>query len=145
MRIERIGALGLDDADLRHAVDEADVLHLHKALAQRGGVGEVAAGDDQVLGHLALHLFDDLHRGRLLAFEAIGVDGVEQIDGKAADQFQQQAQAAVEVSLQLYGERAVVHRLRKLAPRDLALGNKDDGTQSGACGVCRHGCRGVSG
>ena len=60
------------------------MLHLLEALAERGGVGEVAAGDDDVLGDLPLQLLDDLHGGGLLAFEAVGVDGVEQVDREAA-------------------------------------------------------------
>ena len=60
------------------------MLHLQEALAERGAVGEVAAGDDDVLGHLPLELLEDLEGGSLLAFEAIGIDGVEQVDGKAA-------------------------------------------------------------
>ncbi len=121
------------------------MLHLHKALAQRGGVGEVAAGNDDVLGHLPLQLLHDLHGRRLLAFEAIGIDGVEQVDGEAAHQLEQQADAAVEVGLELDGHRAVVHRLRELAPGDLALGDENDGAQAGARGIGGHGGRSIAG
>ncbi len=32
--VERVGAFGLDDADLRHARDEAELMHLHEALCR---------------------------------------------------------------------------------------------------------------
>ncbi len=76
--IERVGAFGLDDADLRDARDEAEMVHLGEALGKCGAVGEVAAGNDDVLGDLPLELLDELEGGGLLAFEAVGVDRVEQ-------------------------------------------------------------------
>ena len=45
-------------------------------LAERGRVAEVAAGNDQVIGHLPAELFEQLEHGRLLAFEAEGIDRV---------------------------------------------------------------------
>ena len=61
--VEGVGALGLDDADLGGTWDEADVVHLLEALAERGGVGEVAAGDDDVIGQLPVELLEDLDGG----------------------------------------------------------------------------------
>ena len=137
--VERIGALGLDDADLRPARDEAELIHLGEAFAEGGGVGEVAAGNDDVLGNLPVHLLDHLEGGGLLAFEAVGVDGVQEIDGELLDELAENFDAAVEVGLELDGERAVVHRLRELAPGDLAFGDEDDAAQTGAGGVGSHG------
>ena len=143
--VEGIGALGLDDADLGHAGDEAELVHLLEALAEGGGVGEVAAGDDDVVGHLPVELLEELEGGGLLAFEAVGVDGVEEVDREAADEVGEDADAAVEVGLELDGEGAVVHRLGELAPGDLALGDEDDAAQAGAGGVGGHGGGGVAG
>ncbi len=61
------------------------MVHLGEALAECGGVGEVAAGDDDVLGDLPLQLLDHLEGGGLLAFEAVGVDRVEQVDGETCE------------------------------------------------------------
>ncbi len=143
--VERVGSLGLDDADLGDARDEAEVVHLGEALAERGAVGEVAAGDDDVLGDLPLELLEEFEGGGLLAFEAVGVDGVEQVDGEAVDEVGEDADAAVEVGLELDGERTVVHGLGELAPGDLAFGDEDDAAQAGAGGVGGHGGGGVAG
>ncbi len=86
-----------------------------------------------------------LDGGGLLAFEAVGVDGVEQVDGEAVDEVGEDADAAVEVGLELDGEGAVVHGLRELAPGDLAFGDEDDAAEAGAGGVGGHGGGGVAG
>ena len=78
--VERVGAFRLDDADLRQARDEAELVHLGEAFAERSRVGEVSPGDDDVLGNLPVHLLDHLEGGRLLAFEPVRVDGVEQVN-----------------------------------------------------------------
>ena len=116
-----------------------------KPLPSAERVGEIAAGNDDVLGHLPVELLEDLEGRGLLAFEPVGIDRVEQIDGKARDQLGEDADAAVEVGLELDGERAVVHRLRELAPGDLAFGDEDDAAQAGAGGIGGHGGRGVAG
>src|SRR6185312_9002560 len=92
--VERIGSLGLNDADLRDARDEAQTVHLDEALAQRGGVGQVAAGNDDVVRYLPVELLKNLEGGSLLALKPIGVDRVEQIDGKTGDQIGEDANAA---------------------------------------------------
>ena len=50
-----------------------------------------------MLGDLPVELLDDLEGGGLLAFEAVGVDGVEEVDGELRDELGEQADAAVEV------------------------------------------------
>ena len=65
--------------------------------------------------------------------------------GKRRDELGEDADAAVEVGLELDGEGAVVHGLRELAPGDLAFGDEDDAAQAGARGVGGHGGGGVAG
>src|SRR5206468_6128311 len=48
--------------------------------------------------------------------------------------------ATVEVGLELDGERTVVHRLRELAPGNLALRNENDAAKTGAGSISSH-CR----
>jgi hypothetical protein len=134
----RCRAGGLDDADLRNAVDEAEVEHLREALAEGGAVGEVTAGDDDVVRDLPIALLEDFECRCLLAFEAVRIDGVQQVDRRALDELGKDANAAVEVGAELDGGGAVVHGLRELAPGNLALGNEDERLQTGAGGVSGH-------
>src|SRR5436309_1220287 len=48
--------------------------------------------------------------------------------------------AAFQVGLELDGERTVVHRLRELAPGNLALRNENDAAKTGAGSISSH-CR----
>ena len=119
--------------------------HLQKAFAQSGTVGEIAAGNDHVIRHLPVELLGNLEGGGLLPFQPVGIDGVEQIDRGTADHFRQHPHAAVEVSIQLAGDGAVIDGLGELGPGDLALGQQDQAVHAGAGGVGRHGGRGVAG
>jgi hypothetical protein len=101
--IERIGAFGLDDADLRHAVDKAKMHHLGEALAQRGAVGQIAARNDDVVRNLPLSLLQDLESWRLLALKPVGIDRVQEVDRSALDDLGEHANAAVEVGAELEG------------------------------------------
>ena len=143
--VKGIGAFGLDDADAGKARNQAELVHFAESLAERGAVGEVAAGHDQVLGNLPVELLDELKGDGFLAFQAIGIDGVEQVNGEAADDLSEQADAAVEVGLDLQRQGAVVHSLRELAPRDFSFGDEDERTHARAGGVGRHGRGGVAG
>src|SRR5206468_4134810 len=49
--VERVGALGLREADPRQLVDEAELLHHQEPLAERVDVAEVAAGDHDPVRH----------------------------------------------------------------------------------------------
>ena len=142
--VERIGAFGLDDADLRHALDEAEVLHLRESLAQRGAVGEVSAGNDDVVRNLPFHLLQHLEGRCLLTLKAIGIDRVQQVDWRSGDDLRQHAHATVKVGAQLHRGCAVVHGLRELSPRNLAFRNQHQAAQSGARGVSGHRCGGVA-
>jgi len=85
--VKRVSALCLNDADLGKARNEAELVHLHKTFAQCGRVGEVSAGDDDMFRDLPVHLLDHLEGGGLLAFEPVGIDRVQEIDGELLHQF----------------------------------------------------------
>ena len=90
-------------------------------------------------------LFQQLDRGSFLAFETVWVHRVQKINRHALHHFIQHAHAAVEVSLQLAGDGAVVEGLRKFSPGDLALRNQDQAAHSCTRGVSGHRSRSVAG
>ena len=115
-------------------------MHFCETLAQCGSVGEVAARDDDVFGDLPLKLFEEFEGRGLLAFEAVRVDRVEQVDGEAGYEVGEDADAAIEVGFELDGESTVVHGLGELAPGDLAFGDEDYAAEASAGCVGGHGC-----
>ncbi len=116
-----------------------------EAFAQRGTVAQVAAGHDQMVGHVPVKRLGNLKGGRLLPFQPVRIHRVQQIDRRFLHDLRQQFEAAVEVGGQLAGDGAVIHGLRELAPGDLALGNQHQALQPGARGVGGHRGRGVAG
>ena len=98
-----------------------------------------------MVGRLPVELFEEFDGGGFLAFETIGVDGVEQVDGPALDEFVQHFYAAIEVGAELASDGAVVERLRELTPGDFAVGNEDEAAHAAAGGVGSHRGRGVAG
>ena len=114
-------------------------------LADRGTVAQVAAGNDDVVGRLPVELLEQFERESFLAFEAKGIDRIQLIDGRAQNQFLQQAQATVEVGAQLAGDGTVVERLREFAPGNFAVGHKHQAAHASASGVGGHRRRGIAG
>ena len=66
-------------------------------------------------------LVEQLEGSRLLAFDPVGVDRVDQLDRVALGQLADDPQRVVEVALQGDHPGPVHQRLRQLADRDLAL------------------------
>ena len=98
-----------------------------------------------MVGRLPGELFEQFDGGGFLAFDAIGIDGVEQVDGLLPNEFVENAHAAVEVGAELAGERAVVEGLRELAPGNFPVRNEHQAPHISARGVGGHGGRGVAG
>jgi hypothetical protein len=136
---ERICAFGLNDGELGQARDEAEIFHLEQRFAECGGVSQISAGDDDVVGGLPIELLEEFDGGGLLAFEPVWIDGVEQVDGLATHEFVQDLDASVEVGADLAGDGAVVERLRELAPGNFAFGDKDKAAHAAAGSVGGHG------
>ncbi len=90
-------------------------------------------------------LLEQFERRRLLPFDAIRIHRIQQIHRHPLHHFVEHAHAAVEVGFQLAGDRAVVERLRQLAPGNFAVGNQHQAVQSAARGVRGHRRGSVSG
>src|SRR5262249_4350061 len=81
----------------------------------------------------------------LLSFQAIWINGIEQVDGIALSNLLQELEAAVEIGLKLDGERAIFERLRQFSPCNLSFRNQDQAPQICACCIGSHRRRGISG
>ena len=96
-----------------------------------------------MVGHIPVEGLGNLEGRRLLPLQPVGIHRVEQIDRRFLSRSASAAQAAVEVGLQLAGHRAVVHRLRQLAPGNLAVGNQHQAAQPGARRISGHRRRSI--
>ncbi len=112
---------------------------------QRRGVAEVAARQDDPVGHLPVELLDDLDADRLLAFEAQRVHRVGEVDHALGREALDDLHAAVEVGIQAEHERAVRERLDELRGRDLAARQEHHDREAGGCAVGRERRAGVAG
>jgi hypothetical protein len=70
---QRIGALGLDHRDARHPRHQPQLVQLAEALAQRRTVAQVAAGHNQVVGHIPIEGLGNLEGRRLLPLQPVGL------------------------------------------------------------------------
>ena len=61
---------------------QAQLVQFAEALAQGRAVAQIAAGDDEVVGNVPIEGLGNFEGGRLLALEPVGIDRVEQIDGR---------------------------------------------------------------
>ena len=114
-------------------------MQLAKALAQRRTVPQIPARNNQVVRHIPVEGLGNLKGRRLLPLQSVGVDRVEQIDGRFIHNLRQQVETAIEVRPQLAGNGTVIHRLRELTPGDLALRNQHQAAQPGARRLRRPG------
>jgi hypothetical protein len=86
-----------------------------------------------------------LKGGRLLAFDPIGVEGVDQGDGLCLGNLSDDVKGLIEVSFDLDDPGAVGHGLGQLAEGNLSLGNENVGLHPRLGGISGCGGRGVSG
>ena len=96
-----------------------ELAHHLEARVQRGRVAEVAAGQDDPVGHLPVELLHDLDGDRLLAFDAQRVHRVGEVDQTFGGELLHDFHAAVEVRIEPEHQRAVRQRLHELRGRDL--------------------------
>ena len=122
--VQRIGPLGLGQADARQPLDQPELLHHREPLPERVHVAEVAAGDHHPVRHLPVELLDDLDGDRLLALDAQAVHRVGQVDAPLLGDLLHHRHAAVEVRVEREHEGAVGERLHELGDRDLVLGQE---------------------
>ena len=135
---QRRRAVGLE------AVEDRRRPQLLEAAPVGGHVAGVADRDRQRPGRLA-QLLDDLERRRLLPFDPVGVDRVDQFDRVLLRQLAHDPQRVVEVALQGDDPRPVHQSLGELADRDLPLRHDHRPAQAGARRVGRRAGRGVAG
>ena len=128
---EGIGSGGLHHDHARGAVDEAEAQKFVEGLAEGGGVAEVAAGNDEVVGGLPVELVHQLEHGGLLALDAEGIDGVEEIDSLAG-LLQQDVEGVVEAAFDLDDFGAEIERLGELVERNLSGAEDRRGAMSPA-------------
>src|SRR5262249_3373994 len=107
---------------------------LRVADPMRGDIAGVADRERVVVGHVA-ERFYHFERDRLLSLYAIRVDGIDDVDGQRSPDLLHQAHAVVEVAPDLQHYRAMHHRLRELAERDLAFRYQHEAGHAPACGV----------
>src|SRR5712692_10124910 len=119
--VERVRAVRLDDGKLRQARDQFELTHFEKRLADRGTVSQIASGDDDVVGRLPRELLHEFDGGGFLAFDAIRINRIQQVDRFLADEVVEDADASVKISAELAGEGSGVERLRELAPGNFAF------------------------
>ena len=79
-QVERIRRCGLRDDDARPLGDEAERLHHVEPGAKRADVAEIAARDDDDVGHRPVELLHDLDADGLLSLEAQAVHRVREVD-----------------------------------------------------------------
>ena len=136
---ERRGSSGLNYGEARHLVDEAELVQFAQGLAEGGGITQIAAGEDDPVGWIPVALIQHFDDDRLLAFDAEGVDGVQQVNAETFGEAAHQGEDLIEVRLHLEGARAVFESLGQLAVGDVAVRDEDDRLQArGAC-VGGHG------
>ncbi len=143
--VEGRGAFGLDDAEAREAGNEAVGAEFAEGLAEGGHVAEVAAGKDDPIGDLPIELIEQFDDDGFLAFDAEGVDGVEEVDAEAIGEGADEGEDLIEVGFDLEGACAVFEGLGEFAEADVAVGEEDDGFETGGGGVGGHGGGGVAG
>ena len=93
----------------------------------------------------AAELIANFKRSGLLAFDADGVDAVDDFDFAGLAEFANDAQCFVEIAFDRNRGRAVHQRLRQFAEGDFAVGQQHDAFHFGARGVSGRGGGSVAG
>ena len=92
------GAGRVDHRQAGDPVDQAEVLELDEGLAECARVAQVAAGNDDPVGDLPAHPFQDAVHDRFLAFEPERIDRVHEVDVEAAGDLADALHGVVEVA-----------------------------------------------
>ncbi len=144
--IERVGPRSVDYRKPRQSIDQPELLQFDKGFAERAGVAEISAGDDDPIGHFPPQCFQHAEHDRLLPFETERINAVDQVQAQIAAHFLHAGHRVVKIAGDLNRQRAVVEGLRELAVADLARADEDDGLHQSRGGAV-HGQRraGVAG
>ena len=125
--------------NLRQPRHQPQLPHLAESLAQRRAIPQIAARNNQMVGHIPVERFGNLKCRRLLALQA-GRDSRSSADKSAPASRSPSARAGSRRnrSCTWQRDRAVIHRLRQLAPRNFSVGNQHQAAQPGARRISRH-------
>src|SRR4029077_2587385 len=102
--VKRIRAVRLDDGKFRQARDQFELTHFEKRLAARGTVAQIPSRNDDVIGRLPRELFHQFDGGSFLAFDAIRIHRIPQVDRLLPNKLVEDADASVEIGTELAGE-----------------------------------------
>ena len=122
------GAGGLEAHHVGQGAGAFQPVVFDKAFPVGGNVAGVAHRNEEVVRGVAEHV-GDFKGGGFLAFNAVGVDGVDQGNGMIPGELTNQAQGSVEIAVHHDNPGAVSHSLGEFAQRHLPLGNQDKGPQ----------------
>mmetsp|Transcript_15533 Transcript_15533/g.43465 ORF Transcript_15533/g.43465 Transcript_15533/m.43465 type:complete len:247 (+) Transcript_15533:180-920(+) len=130
-QVERVGVLGLSHHHAGDTVNKAEVLGHLEALVEGVDVAEVAARDDDPLGHLPVKLLQDLDGRSLLALQPQTVHRIGQVDGSLGRHLADEFHAAVEVGVDGEDAGSVGDGLHQLRQADLVGGEENNGRDVG--------------
>ena len=114
---ERRGSGRLHDRQARQPIDPAQRVRFAKAFAQRAGVAEISARQDDPIRHAPAALFEQHEGRRLLAFDPVRVDRVDDRDALRIERAHRD-QRRVEIAVDREDRGAVIERLRDLRCAD---------------------------
>ena len=92
-----------------------------------------------MVGRLPRELLHQFDGGSFLAFDAIRIHRIQQVDRLLANKLVENADASVEIGAELAGEGSVVERLRELAPGNFSIRDQHQAVHVAARGIGGHG------
>ncbi len=102
---ERGCAFGLNDAEFRQAIDQAEAKHFVETFSERGAIAHVSAGNDHVIRNAPVALLQEFEGDGLLPFDAKRIDGIGDVNRRLIGKLSNQAHAIVEISRDFANDR----------------------------------------
>src|SRR5215213_5161395 len=134
--LKRRRAFCLHNRDPRLPLNESTLQQLAKTFPKRGAVAQISARNNQVIGNTPFELFGELERDCLLAFDAKGIDRVNQIHRFVFSKLANEVHARIEIAVDFQHPRAVIQRLGQLRMTHLTTRHNDRAQQICACRIC---------
>ncbi len=143
--VKRIGPGSVDNRHTRNPVNESQVGQFGEGLAEGAGIAEVAAGGDNPVGRMPLQAFEHAVHNRLLAFEAEGVQRVEQVQTQVPAHLLDPPHTVIEVAFNLNRLRPIVQGLAEFAVGHPPRADKHGAFHPAGVGVEGDGGGGIAG
>ena len=143
--VEGISLLRLRGHQPRHLVDNPQIQQQFQAFVKGADVAQVADRDDNPVGRFPVKLAHNFNGNRFLALDANAVHGVRQIEALVLRHLSDDAHTAVKVGVERQDMGAIRHRLDQLRCADFALGQENNGRNTGSGSVGGEGGAGVAG